>query len=52
MIRLIIYATLLAVGGYAGAEYTRYEIMTACLDAGGSVDAQGVCHAAKTEQPK
>ncbi|WP_171060670.1 hypothetical protein [Poseidonocella sp. HB161398] len=43
MIRLIIYATLLAVGGYAGAEYARYELMQACLDAGGSVDARGFC---------
>ena len=43
MIRLIIYVTLLAVGGYAGAEYARYEIMTACIQAGGSVDAQGFC---------
>lgn len=47
MIRLIIYAVLLAVGGYAGAEYTRYEIMTACLDAGGSVDTRGFCKGIK-----
>lgn len=47
MIRLIIYATLLALGAYAGAEYTRYEIMTACLEAGGSVDARGFCRGAQ-----
>ncbi|MEM8555803.1 MAG: hypothetical protein AAGF71_13375 [Pseudomonadota bacterium] len=43
MIRLMIYGTLLALGAYAGAEYTRYEILDACLSAGGSVDARGFC---------
>lgn len=43
MIRLIIYATLLGLGAYAGAEYTRFDLMTACTDAGGSVDARGFC---------
>lgn len=43
MIRLLIYSVLLSLGAYAGAEYTRFEIMDACLSAGGSVDARGFC---------
>ncbi len=34
---------LLGLGAYAGAEYTRFEIQSACLDAGGMVDARGFC---------
>lgn len=43
MIRLVIYLSLLGLGAWAGAEYTRNEIRNACLAAGGSIDATDVC---------
>lgn len=43
MIRLVIYAVLLCLGAWAGAEFTRVQSMDACLNAGGSVDPRGFC---------
>ncbi|MBE3636893.1 hypothetical protein [Mangrovicoccus algicola] len=43
MIRLILYAALLGLGAYAGAEYQKYQAIDACLDAGGRADARGFC---------
>lgn len=47
MIRLMIWGVIFAAGAWVGAEYTRYEVMQACLDADGSVDARGICNGAK-----
>ncbi len=46
MIRLMIYAALFGAGVYAGAEYTRFQMVDGCLDAGGRVDSRGFCEGA------
>lgn len=46
MIRLVIYLVIFCVGLWAGAEYERVAAIDRCLNAGGAVDARGICSGA------
>jgi hypothetical protein len=49
MFRLLIYGTLFGAGLWAGTEVQRFQMVNACLDAGGSIDARGFCDGASPD---
>ena len=43
MIRLLIWVAIFGCGLWAGSEYERSAHIDRCLDAGGAIDARGLC---------